>query len=52
MTLNLIMTPDMILVYSYIAVGLMALGVFPILRLSDLVRLTVVIPLLLTLAGN
>lgn len=45
MTLNLIMNPEMITVYSYLIVSIMAVGFIPWLRLNDLVRLIAVSPM-------
>ncbi len=46
MTLQLIMTPGMIVVYSYLVVAAMAIGFISWLRISDFVRLAIVMPVL------
>jgi hypothetical protein len=52
MTTYFIMTPEMITLFSYAVVAAMAIGFIPWLKVSDIVRLAVVLPMLNWLANS
>lgn len=52
MQLNLLFTENGVIIYSYVMVGFLALGTFSWLKLSDLVRMSIVFPLLIMLANS